>query len=189
MSIRWTMLFGLLLVVFLLLGVPYLPDQIKSFKWNRDLFAPTNLLDSYTGDFKISGNKPDKLLEYTFSPDNEDIEKRYLGVARAKQRLAQQIPQTAAAHEEQTKTEFVPEAWVVQIGSFLEDARATAFANKYTEQNLPVFSQNIVTDQGRVTRILIGPYLVKNQAVNLLEKLQNNSNINGVVTNYQPIAE
>lgn len=88
--------------------------------------------------------------------------------------------------EATTKRKGTKMFWSVQVGSFLEKARAQKLAKDLQTKGYSVFLQNITTSRGPMVRVLVGQESSKTKALQLAGKLKAKEKIDGrIVRNKQ----
>lgn len=75
-------------------------------------------------------------------------------------------------------------AWVVQLGSFARSQNAVALRDQLRAKGYTAFLESADSDQGRVTRVYVGPELRRAQAEQALKKLQGEVDLKGIVVRY-----
>ncbi|HVV67899.1 MAG TPA: SPOR domain-containing protein [Gammaproteobacteria bacterium] len=74
-----------------------------------------------------------------------------------------------------------PEAWAVQLGSFSDKLNADKLVKKLQAEGFPAYSRTSKTAHGDLIRVLVGPELHRADANSLLEKLQKQLSLQGMV--------
>ncbi|MFT5419300.1 MAG: DedD protein [Candidatus Endobugula sp.] len=59
----------------------------------------------------------------------------------------------------------LPNAWVIQVGSFKSQVRADEFKDKLLKQGHKAYSRSVNTTKGQYFRVFIGPYIDKSRAL------------------------
>ncbi len=77
--------------------------------------------------------------------------------------------------------EGVPQAWVVQMGSFSDKANAMALRNRIRGKKYPAYVEAVTTPQGTIYRVRVGPERSRAGAEALQRKLRKAFNLNGMV--------
>lgn len=78
--------------------------------------------------------------------------------------------------------------WAVQLASFSQIENADRLVKKLQEQRFPAYIQIMKTSKGkRITRVLVGPELDRNDAQQLLTKLEKLTQLQGIVVTYTPV--
>lgn len=104
--------------------------------------------------------------------------------ARVEERpLTEPAPAAAAPMPAPTKpaAQSEPVAWVVQVGSFVQSDNALALRDKLRAKGFTAFVEKLGTDSGTVYRVRIGPELKRESAEELLQRLQREMKMKGLV--------
>jgi DedD protein len=72
--------------------------------------------------------------------------------------------------------------WVVQVGSFAEQARADALVTQLRGSGLPAFSEKVTSQAGAVFKVRLGPEISRDRAVELAAKVKQEHGLDGFVT-------
>ena len=75
-------------------------------------------------------------------------------------------------------------AWVVQLGSFARSQNAVALRDQLRAKGYTAFLESAESDQGRVTRVYVGPELQRAQAEQALKELQGEGDLQGIIVRY-----
>jgi DedD protein len=59
----------------------------------------------------------------------------------------------------------LPDAWVIQVGSFKSQARADELKDKLLKQGHKAYSRSVNTTKGQFFRVFVGPYIDKSRAL------------------------
>lgn len=95
-------------------------------------------------------------------------------------------PASEAAQVENTvKTVEPEEHWVVQLGSFRHEKNVIALVAKLEANDFNVFTKPIKTKNGTLTKVFVGPELVKSVLEKKLPKLKELTKFQGKVTRYK----
>jgi len=73
------------------------------------------------------------------------------------------------------------EAWVIHLGSFKNKDNVEQLLNKLKAQNYIAFTRPIKTKQGTLTKVIIGPELIKSAMVKKIPALKKLTGIQGKV--------
>lgn len=92
--------------------------------------------------------------------------------------------QAAPQPEEADRTADAVVAWVVQIGSFSEQAKANALRDRMRTLGFKTFVEPYQSQQRLMYRVRIGPHLERKQAQQTLEQLQKQSEVKGYITHH-----
>jgi DedD protein len=77
-------------------------------------------------------------------------------------------------------------AWVVQLGSFGNVAKAKTLEKQLREKGFTVYSHSVKTSLGSMTRVFVGPEIKREKAEAIKVKLDHQLHIKGVVVAFQP---
>jgi cell division septation protein DedD len=72
--------------------------------------------------------------------------------------------------------------WVVQVGSFAEQARADALITQLRGSGLPAFSEQVSSQAGTVYKVRLGPEISRDRAVELAARVKREHGLDGFVT-------
>ena len=75
-------------------------------------------------------------------------------------------------------------AWVVQLGSFSSETNANNLNEKLRKAGYPAFVEPLKKESGMAYRVRVGPELLRSDAQALLDKLNKNMQIDGIVIRY-----
>jgi cell division septation protein DedD len=78
--------------------------------------------------------------------------------------------------------------WAVQMGTFANHSNAKALERKLREKGYSAFLYEVEGSNQRLTRVLVGPSAQRQEAANLVPKLEANLSVKGVVIRYEPLA-
>jgi DedD protein len=78
--------------------------------------------------------------------------------------------------------------WVIQVGSYKNKISATQTVNQLRAKGYQAFLQEISTPTGDQTRVFVGPESQRKSAMNLVNKIQKEMQLHGIVITYQPLA-
>ena len=78
------------------------------------------------------------------------------------------------------------EAWVIHLGSFKNKKNVEQLLKKLKVNDYVVFTNPIKTKQGMLTKVIIGPELIKSRMVNKLPALKKLTGIQGKVAYFTP---
>jgi len=92
-------------------------------------------------------------------------------------KTSKQLPEKAVAKE----------AWVIHLGSFKDKDNVALLLKKLKSQGYVAFTKPIKTKQGTLTKVIIGPELIKSSMVKKLPALKTLTKIQGKVAHFEPI--
>lgn len=78
-------------------------------------------------------------------------------------------------------------AWVIQIGSYKNKTNALRMVNQLRANGYNAFIQQISSSLGEHTRVFVGPEIKLNSARALVDRLQSEMHIQGIVISYKPL--
>lgn len=78
---------------------------------------------------------------------------------------------TSPAEKPRLNEKGVPNAWVIQVGSFQSEKRALELKDKLLTDDHRAYSRPVTTSKGQFFRVFIGPYIDKRQAVEAKAKV------------------
>ncbi len=78
------------------------------------------------------------------------------------------------------------EAWVIQLGSFKHKSNVAELVNKLKENGYTVFTKPIQTKQGTLTKVFVGPELIKGSLTKKIAPLKKLTNVEGKVARFYP---
>jgi DedD protein len=104
-----------------------------------------------------------------------------------KQVLAKPIVKTAEAPKPTLPEKAVAkEAWVIHLGSFKNKENVEQLLKKLKSKGYIVFTKPIKTKKGTLTKVMIGPELIKSAMVKKLPALNELTGIQGKVALFEP---
>ncbi len=77
-------------------------------------------------------------------------------------------------------------AWVIQLGSFKHKSNVAELVSKLKSNGYTVFTKPIKTTQGTLTKVFIGPELIKSSLSKKLVPLKKLTNVQGKVARFYP---
>ena len=135
-----------------------LADVLEKQKYNQvEQEQLTGIASTEINTGKVKINTLNKTDGFTSSPDTTNTAQETLNAEQAS------LPDVAK-QPEQTQ-------WVVQLGSFRHEKNVRVLVDKLTENGFKVFTKPIKTKNGSLTKVFVGPELVKS----VLEKNYQNS--------------
>ncbi|KGJ96365.1 SPOR domain-containing protein [Colwellia psychrerythraea] len=78
------------------------------------------------------------------------------------------------------------EAWVIHLGSFKDKDNVAQLLKKLKSKGYIAFTKPIKTKQGTLTKVIIGPELIKSAMIKKLPALKKLTNIQGKVAYFEP---
>jgi DedD protein len=81
---------------------------------------------------------------------------------------------------------IVEQAWVIQLGSFRHQNNVDELVNKLKKEGYTTFTKPIKTKTGKLTKVFIGPELIKSSLEEKLPALKKLTNVQGKVARFYP---
>ncbi len=78
------------------------------------------------------------------------------------------------------------EAWVIQLGSFKHKTNVAELVDKLKGNGYTVFTKPIKTKQGMLTKVFVGPELIKTSLTKKLPALKKLTNVQGKIARFYP---
>ena len=148
-----------------------LADVLEKQKYNQvEQEQLTGIASTEINTGKVKINTLNKTDGFTSSPDTTNTAQETLNAEQAS------LPDVAK-QPEQTQ-------WVVQLGSFRHEKNVRVLVDKLTENGFKVFTKPIKTKNGSLTKVFVGPELVKSVLEKKLPKLKELTKVDGKVARY-----
>ncbi|SEK40622.1 DedD protein [Colwellia chukchiensis] len=80
----------------------------------------------------------------------------------------------------------VKQAWAIQLGSFRHQNNVDDLVSKLKKAGYTVFTRPINTKSGKLTKVFVGPELIKSSLENKLPELKKLTNVQGKVARFYP---
>ena len=96
------------------------------------------------------------------------------------------VPEEAGAASEpgEAQEQSPSLAWAAQLGSFAERRNALVLRNRLRAQGYRAFTESSTSEQGEVTRVLVGPEPSRDQTVATIEALRRDTGLDGFVVRH-----
>lgn len=78
------------------------------------------------------------------------------------------------------------QAWVIQLGSFRHQNNVDELVNKLNSNGYTAFTKPIKTKNGKLTKVFVGPELIKSSLEKKLPALKKLTNVQGKVARFNP---
>jgi DedD protein len=78
------------------------------------------------------------------------------------------------------------EAWVIQLGSFKHKSNVAELVAKLKHNGYTTFTRPIKTKQGPLTKVFVGPELIKATLMKKIPALKKLTNVEGKIARFQP---
>ena len=102
-----------------------------------------------------------------------------------KELISKDVVQSKKAIKAPEKAELT-KAWVIHLGSFSNKKNVKALLEKLIDSGYNAYTKPIKTKNGTLTKVFIGPELIKSSLEKKLSKLKKLTNVQGKVALYQP---
>jgi DedD protein len=79
------------------------------------------------------------------------------------------------------------EAWVIQLGSFKHKSNVAELVAKLKKNGYTVFTKPIKTKQGALTKVFVGPELIKTTLMKKLPALKKLTKVQGKIARFHPV--
>lgn len=79
----------------------------------------------------------------------------------------------------------LPEGWSVRLGSFSSAENASNLVTRLQEAGHRAYTRRIESTQGPLTAVFVGPQVDRSAAQNLMERLRQDFQLNGMVVRYE----
>lgn len=90
--------------------------------------------------------------------------------------VAKKVPSTAVPKQ----------AWVIQLGSFRHQNNVDDLVSKLKKEGYTAFTKPIKTKNGKLTKVFVGPELIKSSLEEKLPALKKLTNVQGKVARFYP---
>lgn len=173
------------------IAVLFLPSFFKE-KQVAEVSAKT-LIPQRPGTVPVEFNAPQPVPdiepapapEAMFAPD---------GVAPSEPAVAQSASSTAATAKVPASpvnamplnAQGLPDAWVVQVGSFATKEAANKIRDELQADGLKAYVRTVPGGSGTISRVYIGPKLDKAQAQQIKIQIDKRFKVSSIITHFQP---
>ena len=83
------------------------------------------------------------------------------------------------------RSEHPAMAWVVQVGSFSNEANALKLRDRLQKKGYDAFTESVRTDDKRVTRVRIGPELRRSRAEKIKSEIEKDLKLTAMILKYR----
>lgn len=87
---------------------------------------------------------------------------------------------------QQPPKSFNKEAWVIQLGSFKHKSNVAELVAKLKRNGYTVFTKPIKTKKGTLTKVCVGPELIKQTLIKKIPALKKLTNVQGKIARFYP---
>jgi len=156
------------------------------------IFIPALLDDSRTPEPLLEGSNIPTEPEGGFSsriiPLDENALEESMQPETVDDEPAQTVDEEVSEAEESAVVEIDEKvgvsAWVVQLGSFSNEENAQALVAKLKENGYPAFIEKVFSSDEKAYRVRVGPEYLKSRAKALMEQLEKDVEIKGIIVKY-----
>ncbi len=75
-------------------------------------------------------------------------------------------------------------AWAIQLGSFSNAANAVGLRDRLRAKGLTAFVETVYVDKKKITRVYVGPELLRAKATESLKRLERDFKLKGLIVTY-----
>jgi DedD protein len=144
--------------------------QLDITKKNKIDSLPTN-----QGDVKIAVLIKDKLVDTKKEPLKSNDIKESISSNAVQSKGVSQLPEKAV----------LTRAWVIHLGSFRHKQNVKELLGKLKANGYNAYTKPIKTKNGTLTKVFVGPELIKSSLDKKLSKLKTLTNVQGKVARYE----
>ena len=181
----------------------FLPDVLDGEKKSHQAdFEAIPQVESFSGELTDKPFPKERLTRQQAAPiiDEDAMDDVIVNPAPIAKTQEDKVTAKAKATEKVVKAKVTPqkkyssklpekaianEAWVIHLGSFKNKDNVEHLVKKLKTKGYIVFTKPIKTKQGTLTKVMIGPELIKSAMVKKLPKLKQLTNIQGKVASFE----
>lgn len=82
--------------------------------------------------------------------------------------------------------EGVPDAWVIQVGSFSERTKAESLSNRLKQDGHKSYVEPVKLSQGQMYRVFIGPNILKKDALDVQQRVEEKYRVQTILRKIEP---
>jgi DedD protein len=94
------------------------------------------------------------------------------------------VNQASNAELPMLNSEGLPQAWSIRLGLFSDTANAATLISELLSLNYRAYSDLMVTSQGELTAVLVGPVLTRSEAESLRIELSNRFELEALIVDF-----
>ncbi|XQW83954.1 SPOR domain-containing protein [Thalassotalea piscium] len=102
------------------------------------------------------------------------------------QQAAQKASTEVKSNTQLPEQAVIKEAWVIQLGSFRYKKNVDELLKKLKDNDYTAFSRPIKTRTGNLTKVFVGPELIKSSLEKQIPALKKLTNIEGKIARFKP---
>ena len=141
--------------------------------------AQTSKLDNSKINSKLTETKLDKTKVTPATKANEIV-------ANTPKKTKPKLAITKPILGKQPPKSFNKEAWVIQLGSFKHKSNVAELVAKLKRNGYTVFTKPIKTKKGTLTKVCVGPELIKQSLIKKIPALKKLTNVQGKIARFYP---
>ena len=137
----------------------------------------------------VPGIEPAPAPEAMFAPDESGPAPQSQPVTHTTSSAAPAAKEShsaAAVAAMPLNAQGLPDAWVVQVGSFATKEAATKIRDDLQADGFKAYVRTVPSGNGMISRVYIGPKLDKAQAQEIKVQVDKRLKVNAIVTHFQP---
>lgn len=151
--------------------------QEKLAKLPKEKISDDIALDDNSGiDPSALLNDGDVSVTSLNKPADFSSKKEQITTPKAVEKEIKKLPSKAVAKQ----------AWAIQLGSFRHQNNVDDLVNKLTSNGYTAFTKPIKTKNGKLTKVFVGPELIKSSLEKKLPALKKLTNVQGKVARFTP---
>lgn len=177
----------------------FLPDLLDGDKKShKDDFEAIPMAETFSGKLINKPFPEDKIVQKNIVPisneqamdekytDNSALEATKKSIEVKDKAVESAVKVTIKPNESLPEKAIAKEAWVIHLGSFRNQDNVAELLKKLKAEGYIAFTKPIKTKQGMLTKVIIGPELIKSAMVNKLAALYTLTGIQGKVAYFEP---
>lgn len=152
-------------------------DEQKFAQLSQETLSDEKALDDDLslddeGGAESKNDNDSSVVKVTSLPSKEEIIEK----SNANEKTADKLPQQAV----------LKEAWVIQLGSFRHKKNVDELLKKLKDNGYTAFSKPIKTRTGNLTKVFIGPELIKSSLEKKIPALKTLTTVEGKIASFNP---
>jgi len=177
----------------------FLPDLLDGDKKShKDDFEAIPIAEAFSGKLVNKPFPEDKIVQKNIAPisNEQAMDEKYIDnsalqatkkAIEVKEKIVEPAVKVATKSSESLPEKAIAkEAWVIHLGSFRNQDNVAELLKKLKAEGYIAFTKPIKTKQGMLTKVIIGPELIKSAMVNKLPALHTLTGIQGKVAYFEP---
>lgn len=164
----------------------------KEFKVNTKSqipAAPQLQAETYANPQPVPNIQPAPAPETMFVP--QESAEEVAPIAASASSVASQMAKSSASASSLVgnmplNAQGLPDAWVVQVGSFTTKDAANKLRDELQGDNIKAYVRTTTNGAGSISRVYVGPKLDKAQALQIKEQMDKRLKVKSMVMKFQP---